>query len=1063
MEVDITNFLLKYPNIDQFDEDKENLNPYDEDFYNVIYKKKEFYDNRLDAIEEIPKDPGSLMKHQKLIARFFSSYTLYDELLLLHEMGSGKSCSAIGAVEQIKKEGLFRGVLYLAKGDALINNFINELIFKCTDGRYIPEDYTNLTELEKVHRKKKAIKDYYRVNTFETFAKKIKNNKGDKLIKLCENEDYNNHIIIIDEVHNLRMKTQSDELDEKGFKQGINVYNEFWRFLHTVKDCKILLLSGTPMKDGVDELASVMNLILPISSQLPTGLDFENQFFEKTDKTLTPKLSSIPILKQALKGRVSYLKSMQSTVNKVFFGNILDHLIVAEDKMSDFQTKYYKQAVKEDGGDHKGVWVNARQASLFVFPNGTWGKEGFATYIKRTKINTVKEDGKDKKNKYFYSLGTVLRKELKPEETDTEDVILTNLERFSSKYATSIRTILKARSENKSVFIYNEFVSGSGLILFGAILELFKFSKASGSEAEGDERPRYATLTSETSTDKQINKIAERFNKKDNMHGKIINVIIGSRKISEGFTFKNVQIEDIHTPWFNYSETSQVIARGYRLGSHQDLLVAGIEPLLTIYQRVSIPKDDTFSIDVFMYKISEEKDVSIKRVERIMKEAAWDCGLTYNRNYIPGLDNKRECDYTNCEYVCDGPNVPDNDKDLNYSTFYLQYNEPNIQYLVDQIIGFFHTKFRTNINTLVDYLQPFSKFEIISALCIVINKSKKIINKYGFTSYLKEENNMLFLVDSLSSTNTDYYTEHPTVVKPKTFEEVVEPIYIESLPPIINQSCNAESVEDIRKIMIRLPIEVREYFIENSIIAKQKGVGGKIPDFVLEYFINNYAKFDDTWVSWLLDDSKEILRCFDENDISKTWKNCDESFIEKIEKYKLDAQKVLETNPSGFYGLYNPSDKKFCIRDVKNKEILKGNQKTSGVVCTTIQKVKLLPMILDTDSLNLPIPTIKDIEATEAALEQKKIGRNMIKMKNFLKQTIPLTKLQLLDKIEKNDLVKSRADSSLPEEELRRIYFWSIQVAKDLCAYLHIWFEKQGRTYFTESAGCGSSSKVKPK
>ena len=983
MEVDITNFLLKYPNIDQFDEDKENLNPYDEDFYNVIYKKKEFYDNRLDAIEEIPKDPGSLMKHQKLIARFFSSYTLYDELLLLHEMGSGKSCSAIGAVEQIKKEGLFRGVLYLAKGDALINNFINELIFKCTDGRYIPEDYTNLTELEKVHRKKKAIKDYYRVNTFETFAKKIKNNKGDKLIKLCENEDYNNHIIIIDEVHNLRMKTQSDELDEKGFKQGINVYNEFWRFLHTVKDCKILLLSGTPMKDGVDELASVMNLILPISSQLPTGLDFENQFFEKTDKTLTPKLSSIPILKQALKGRVSYLKSMQSTVNKVFFGNILDHLIVAEDKMSDFQTKYYKQAVKEDGGDHKGVWVNARQAALFVFPNGTWGKEGFATYIKRTKINTVKEDGKDKKNKYFYSLGTVLRKELKPEETDTEDVILTNLERFSSKYATSIRTILKARSENKSVFIYNEFVSGSGLILFGAILELFNFSKASGSEAEGDERPRYSTLTSETSTDKQINKIAERFNKKDNMHGKIINVIIGSRKISEGFTFKNVQIEDIHTPWFNYSETSQVIARGYRLGSHQDLLVAGIEPLLTIYQRVSIPKDDTFSIDIFMYKISEEKDVSIKRVERIMKEAAWDCGLTYNRNYIPGLDNKRECDYTNCEYVCDGPNVPDNDKDLNYSTFYLQYNEPNIQYLVDQIIGFFHTKFRTNINTLVDYLQPFSKFEIISALCIVINKSKKIINKYGFTSYLKEENNMLFLVDSLSSTNTDYYTEHPTVVTPKTFEEVVEPIYIESLPPIINQSCNAESVEDIRKIMIRLPIEVREYFIENSIIAKQKGVGGKIPDFVLEYFINNYAKFDDTWVSWLLDDSKEILRCFDENDISKTWKNCDESFIEKIEKYKLDAQKVLETNPSGFYGLYNPSDKKFCIRDVKNKEILKGNQKTSGVVCTTIQKVKLLPMILDTDSLNLPIPTIKDIEATEAALEQKKIGRNMIKMKNF--------------------------------------------------------------------------------
>ena len=42
MEKDITNFLLKYPNIDNFDDNI--LNPYEEDFYEVIYKKKEFYE-----------------------------------------------------------------------------------------------------------------------------------------------------------------------------------------------------------------------------------------------------------------------------------------------------------------------------------------------------------------------------------------------------------------------------------------------------------------------------------------------------------------------------------------------------------------------------------------------------------------------------------------------------------------------------------------------------------------------------------------------------------------------------------------------------------------------------------------------------------------------------------------------------------------------------------------------------------------------------------------------------------------------------------------------------------
>ena len=128
MELDITNFLPKYPNVKQLE--GEIFNPYDEDFYEVIYKKKEFYDEKLPAVEEFPSVVGDLMKHQKLIARFFSSHTLYDALLLVHEMGTGKTCSAIGAIEQIRSEGGgFRGALYLAKGDALINNFINELIF----------------------------------------------------------------------------------------------------------------------------------------------------------------------------------------------------------------------------------------------------------------------------------------------------------------------------------------------------------------------------------------------------------------------------------------------------------------------------------------------------------------------------------------------------------------------------------------------------------------------------------------------------------------------------------------------------------------------------------------------------------------------------------------------------------------------------------------------------------------------------------------------------------------------------------------------------------------------
>lgn len=1067
MEQDITNFLLKYPNIDNFDENI--LNPYEEDFYEVIYKKKEFYENRLEKFEQIPKKIGSLMKHQKLIARFFSSNTLYDELLLLHEMGTGKSCSAVGAIEQIREEGTFRGALYLAKGDSLINNFVNELIFKCTDGRYIPNRYEEITELEKVHRKKKSIKDYYQSNTFATFAKEISKIRNEKLVQWCER--YNNYIIIIDEVHNLRMKTELEE--EEGSKIGVNVYHEFSRFLHALKDCKILLMSGTPMKDGVDEIASIMNLIIPLNRQLPTGVDFIEKFFDKSEEIFSVKTDKIPELKKIFKGRVSYLKAMQSDIKKIFRGSLsgkLKYFNVVEDKMSEFQTKHYEEAYEADRGEHKGVWSNSRQASLFVFPDGSWGSEGFKKYIVKTKVSSLGGNNKSKKSAYDYYLGEELTKKLK---ADSHDEMLDKLYVYSSKYAESIRNILKAQQENKSVFVYNEFVTGSGLVLFGLILKLFGFSKASGNESEGSELPRYATLTSETSTTRQINLIAERFNNDDNMHGKIINIIIGSRKISEGFSFKNVQIEEIQTPWFNYSETSQAIARGYRLGSHRALLEGGFVPELSIYQRVSIPNSDTPSIDLDMYKIAEDKDISIKGVERIMKESAWDCALTYSRNNVVGADGERDCDYVGCYYECDGVGVPGDIEDLDLSTFQLKYDSSNIENIIDKLILLFRENFRLDLDSIISHFNEYSDFDIISALRVLINESRQIINKYGFPSYVKEDMNIFFLVDSLSvigSSVSDYYTEYPNIKKQISFDEIIEPIYINSLPDIINQSSRAEALEDIRKVMVRLPIQVQEYFIEGSIqgnvLASKTGKDNarlsKTRKLVLEYFKDKYDKFDGkVWISWLLNESEEpTFRCFDENDI--IWKDCDAEYIEKGKKYKQDLQAALKNSPYGWYGLYNPKGNNFCIRNVKEKDITKLHKQTSGIVCRTVGKKELINIILD-DFVEIQIPSMDEINKTEFELKKKMKAKeaNMTKMKKVFNDINGMNKIQVLTGIKTNKYIDKRLDPSLPLKELKRMLFWGSQTIPTLCGYLHIWLSKT--PYLIVDDTCGSSDKTKPK
>ena len=177
------------------------------------------------------------MNHQKIIARYLSTHTPYPGILLFHEMGTGKTCSSVAAIEQIRSEGKYKGAIYIAS-KVLSDNFLKELLYTCTDGRYIPEIPEKATALQKKLKLKKAVADYYKIggdNTYIKFAKKVRRLKDQVLRKL-----FNNHVIVIDEVHNLA------DITTKEKKKGKNpqVYKSIHRFLHTVQGCKVILLSG---------------------------------------------------------------------------------------------------------------------------------------------------------------------------------------------------------------------------------------------------------------------------------------------------------------------------------------------------------------------------------------------------------------------------------------------------------------------------------------------------------------------------------------------------------------------------------------------------------------------------------------------------------------------------------------------------------------------------------------------------------------------------------------------------------------------------------------------------
>lgn len=467
------------------------------------------------------------------------------------EMGTGKTCTAISVIENLRyeKTSNIKQALVIARGTGLLKNFINELLFKCTDGRYIPAHYDKLTDTERVYRIKKETNKFYVFYTFETFARYVSKQTDAGLLK-----QYSNTVVVIDEIHNIREKDSQNAKKARKpkdakkafidilFRDPLYIYKQFHRFLHVIKQSKILLMSGTVMKDDPSEFASVMNLILPLDKQFPVDRDFMNIYFDLTVKQPIMRPEMRDDFTNKIRGRVSYLKAMITDVKKVFVGSStggLRHFKVAVDHMSDFQSGHYTAAYRNDDNH---IFNRSRQATLFVFPDGTYGKAGFDQKRYMTKTTTKSYVATPKqRHKHVYTLGPDLLSAIGFGDVNSK---LLNLAKYSSKYASTIKVILKTMPTK--ALVYCEFVNGGGAILFSKILELFGFSIATGNDQTP--APRYAILTTQTTTHQKSQLIINRFNEPDNVDGKYIAVIIGSRVVSEGFTLNDIRQEFILTP-----------------------------------------------------------------------------------------------------------------------------------------------------------------------------------------------------------------------------------------------------------------------------------------------------------------------------------------------------------------------------------------------------------------------------------------------------------------------------------------------------------------------------------
>ena len=235
----------------------------------------------------------SLLIHQKIVRDYINIYTPYRGLLLFHGLGSGKTCSSIAIAEGIKND---RKIMVLTPA-SLRDNYIEELK-KCGDYLYKKNQFWEFISLkskpenlEYLSSVLKLPQEYIKKNdgawfinvtkqpNYETlgFEDQTKiNEQIDKMISFkYEFINYNglrsshltslslnntinpfsNKVIIIDEAHNFISRIVN-KLNRKS-SMSMKLYN----YLMEAENCKIVLLTGTPIINYPNEIAILFNIL----------------------------------------------------------------------------------------------------------------------------------------------------------------------------------------------------------------------------------------------------------------------------------------------------------------------------------------------------------------------------------------------------------------------------------------------------------------------------------------------------------------------------------------------------------------------------------------------------------------------------------------------------------------------------------------------------------------------------------------------------------------------------------------------------------------------------------
>ena len=565
------------------------------------------------------------------------------------------------------------------------------------------------------HQQEEAVRqryeEYYDIISREKFTRRLRSLKSnlrkdhpydaDKMIHKEIANEFSNRLIIVDEVHNIKDMDSADVDD-------YHAYDALMDVVKNAENVRLLLMSATPCYNDPQEIIPLLNLLIvndKSGAELKATDIFDNQQINGIDETRLKK-SAFQIFRDRVGHYISFVRcsnpaSFPTTfevddprVKSLYARNILyspkpdvdvhGHPVPARSFIKHtklircpMSPQYYKSYL-----DNKSVIKLHRNVAMkeerdlcsMMYPTsgglGAFGRKGFEEAFQLVK----QRKGDTPSYRYKSHCKGFLSKTMLPTFSPKYGAILSNIllsPGISFVYSENVfigvytlAMLLDANGYESIEIAGSQAKAGSYLLDHGVpssdkICALCNRPRRHAQHLNGShefQQAYYAILKGQEGALSNVD-VLRYVRQPSNSLGHEVKVILGSPVTRESMDFKNIRQIHIASVWHNMSRVAQVIGRGVRNCSHS--MLPENQRNVTVFRYcVSLPatsrrKPVFETADENMWRRSENKDIAIKAVERLMKMVAIDCSLN-KRSNIKHTDKNysRDCDYSRCNYSC---------------------------------------------------------------------------------------------------------------------------------------------------------------------------------------------------------------------------------------------------------------------------------------------------------------------------------------------------------------------------------------------------------------------------